>query len=124
MAPRRRPAALQQCAVRDVLARISDRWSLLVLLQLERATQRFSELRRNIGDISQRMLAQTLRRLEEEGLISREVLPSVPPQVRYTLSELGHSLLVPVRTLVAWAEANRARIHGARLAFKERASDA
>lgn len=110
------------CAIRDVLDRIADRWSLLVLLQLEGGTKRFSELRRVVGDISQRMLSQTVRRLEEEGLISRRVYATVPPKVEYSLTELGRSLLVPVRGLVSWANANREQIHAARSAFKRRGS--
>ncbi len=113
-----------KCAVRDVLDRISDRWSLLVLLQLEKGTMRFSELRRQVGDISQRMLSRTVRRLEEEGLVAREVYPTVPPRVDYSLTTLGRSLLRPVRVLVAWAEANRERIHAARASFKAAASKA
>ncbi len=110
----------RKCAVRDVLDRIADRWSLLVLLRLEQGTLRFSELRRAIPDISQRMLSQTVRRLEEEGLVSRKVHPTAPPQVDYSLTDLGRSLLVPVRSLVAWADSNRPRIHAARAAFKDR----
>ncbi|HWQ07780.1 MAG TPA: helix-turn-helix domain-containing protein [Holophaga sp.] len=113
-----------QCAVRDVLDRISDRWSLLVLLRLEPGTLRFSDLRRAVGDISQRMLSQTVRRLEEEGLVGREVHPTVPPRVDYSLTELGRSLLVPVRHLVAWAETNHAQVRAARARFRSRQQDA
>jgi DNA-binding HxlR family transcriptional regulator len=108
------------CAVRDVLDRIADRWSLLVLLRLERGTLRFSDLRRAVGDISQRMLSQTVRRLEEDGLIGREVHPSVPPRVDYSLTELGVSLLEPIRHMVAWAESNHTQIREARTVFRSR----
>src|SRR5512142_1099030 len=103
MAMRKPVEGYCHCAVRNVLDRIADRWSLLVLLHLETGTLRFSDLRRAVGDISQRMLSQTLRRLEEDGLVSREVFPTVPPRVDYSLTELGRSLLAPVRNLVAWA---------------------
>lgn len=110
----------RRCAVRDVLDRISDRWSLLVLIHLTQGSSRFSELRRALGDISQRMLSQTVRKLEEEGLVSRMVTPTVPPRVDYSLTEMGRSLLDPVRALVEWADAHRDQIHAARAAFKRR----
>lgn len=103
-----------RCPVRDVLDRIGDRWSLLVLGELKNGTLRFSVLRRAIDDISQRMLAQTLRHLEQDGLISRKVHATVPPQVEYTLTPLGHSLLEPVDALVAWATTNHEAIREAR----------
>lgn len=109
-----------RCPIRDVLDRIGDRWSLLVLICLREGTLRFSELRREVGDISQRMLSQTVRRLEEDGLVSRRVFPTVPPRVDYSLTPLGHSLLVPLDGLVAWAETNRPAIHAARDAYLER----
>ena len=112
-----------RCPIRDVLDRIGDRWSLLVLTCLQPGTLRVSQLRRAVGDISQRMLSQTVRRLEEEGLIAREVHPTVPPRVDYSLTELGRSLLVPVRQLVAWAESNHAQIRAARLRFRSRQED-
>jgi DNA-binding HxlR family transcriptional regulator len=115
---------LRSCPIRDVLDRISDRWSLLVLTSLEAGTLRFSDLRRAVGDISQRMLAQTVRRLEQDGLVKRTVHPTVPPRVDYCLTDLGRSLLVPVATLVAWANANRPRIHAARSAYDRRAQQA
>jgi DNA-binding HxlR family transcriptional regulator len=103
-----------RCPVRDVLDRIGDRWSLLVLTELKQGTLRFSVLRRAIDDISQRMLAQTLRHLEHDGLISRTVHPTIPPQVEYTLTLLGHSLLDPVDALVAWATTHHDAIREAR----------
>jgi len=103
-----------RCPIRDVLDRIGDRWSLLVLTELEKGTLRFSVLRRSIDDISQRMLAQTLRHLEEDGLISRTVHPTVPPQVEYSLTDLGSSLLEPVGALVDWAGRNHESIRAAR----------
>jgi len=108
-------AELQElCPIRDVLDRIGDRWSVLVLKELEGGTRRFSVLRRAIPDISQRMLAQTVRHLEADGLVSRTVYPTIPPRVDYALTELGRSFLVPLEGLVAWAEAHHATIKQAR----------
>lgn len=104
----------ERCPVRDVLDRIGDRWSLLVLTELKNGTMRFSALRRAIDDISPRMLAQTLRHLEQDGLLSRKVHPTVPPQVEYSLTPLGQSLLEPVEALVAWASRNHTAIRKAR----------
>jgi len=113
-----------RCPIRDVLDRIGDRWSLLVLGCLRGGTLRFSELRREVGDISQRMLSQTVRRLEEDGLVSRRVFPTVPPRVDYSLTPLGQSLLVPLDGLLVWVEANRPAIHAARETFRARGEDA
>lgn len=108
-------AELQQlCPIRDVLDRIGDRWSVLVLKQLEGGTCRFTVLKRAIPDISQRMLSQTVRHLEADGLVSRTVYPTIPPRVDYALTELGRSLLVPLDGLVAWAETHHATIKQAR----------
>ena len=105
------------CPVRDVLDCIGDRWSLLTLATLEGGTLRFTELKRAIGDISQRMLAQTLRTLERDGYVTREVHPTVPPKVEYTLTELGESLLAKVKPLIRWADENHARVRRARQAY-------
>ena len=102
------------CPIRDVLDRLSDRWSLLVIHELEAGTLRFTELRNRIGDVSQRMLAQTLRRLEQDGLVSREVFPTVPQRVEYTLTPLGHALLIPLRGVLDWAMANHDAVRAAR----------
>ncbi|MBI5276489.1 MAG: helix-turn-helix transcriptional regulator [Burkholderiales bacterium] len=107
-----------RCPVRDVLDRMGDRWSMLVLMTLEEGgTLRFSVLKGNIPDISQRMLAQTLRRLEQDGLVSREVFPTIPPKVEYTLTALGRSFLKPLRGLVEWADANHAKVRKSRAAY-------
>lgn len=111
-------ADAEKCPVRDVLDRIGDRWSLLVLLTLERGTLRFTALQRAVGDISQRMLAQTLRMLEQDGLISRRVYPTIPPKVEYTLTKLGTSLLERIEPLVDWAGANHAKVKAARKAYR------
>ena len=105
------------CPIRDVLDRLGDRWSLLVIHELEGGTLRFTELRKRIGDESQRMLAQTLRRLEQDGLVSREVFASVPPRVEYTLTPLGHSLLLPLGSMIQWALDNHDAVRAARAAY-------
>ena len=104
----------QKCPVRDVLDRIGDRWSILVLLNLAKGTMRFSVLKRALGDISQRMLAQTLRTLEQDGFVSRTVYPTVPPKVEYTLTALGESLLEKFEPLVMWASENHVKVRAAR----------
>lgn len=106
------------CPIRDVLDRVSDRWSVLVMHELAAGTLRFGELKARIEDISQRMLAQTLRRLEEDGLVEREVFPTIPPRVDYTLSKLGHSLLVPVQGMMQWAAENQEAVRAARRAYQ------
>jgi DNA-binding HxlR family transcriptional regulator len=103
--------------VRDVLDRIGDRWSLLTLLVLAPGTLRFTAIKRAIGDISQRMLAQTLRTLERDGYVSRKVYATVPPRVEYTLTKLGRSLLDRVTPLIHWAGENHSRVRRARKAY-------
>lgn len=108
----------ERCPVRDVLDCIGDRWSLLALLALKPGTLRFTEVKRAIGDISPRMLAQTLRSLEEDGYVQRTVYPTVPPKVEYRLTELGESLLTKVEPLVVWADENHSRVRKARKAYQ------
>jgi DNA-binding HxlR family transcriptional regulator len=108
---------LEPCPIRDILDRIGDRWSLLVLRSLADGSRRFGELRREIGDISQRMLAQTVRRLEQDGFLSRTVTPTVPQRVDYALTQLGRSFLEPLNVLVDWADAHHDEIRGARAAY-------
>jgi DNA-binding HxlR family transcriptional regulator len=105
------------CPIRDVIQRIGDKWSVLVIMVLTQGPRRFGELRRAIPDISQRMLTQTLRNLQREGLLGRQVFPTNPPSVEYRLTELGTSLLKPLGELVRWADANREQVHRARAAF-------
>ena len=112
------------CPIRDVLDRIGDAWSLLVMLELGRGPCRFNALRRVVDGISQRMLAVTLRQLERDGLVSRTVLPLSPPQVEYALTDLGGSLLDKVEALRAWAEASQPQVRSARAAFDARAEAA
>ena len=101
-------------AVRDVLSLVGDKWSVLVVFNLRVGPKRFMELRRSIEGISQRMLTQTLRDLERDGLLSRTVHPTKPPSVEYALTPLGESLLVPLSGLVRWADAHHAEILAAR----------
>jgi DNA-binding HxlR family transcriptional regulator len=104
-------------AVSDVLSRIGDKWSVLVVSRLGSGPLRFNELRRAIGGISQRMLTLTLRGLERDGLVTRSVFPTIPPRVDYALTPLGCDLLVPVSALGAWAIRNQPKIARAREEF-------
>lgn len=106
------------CPIRDVLDRIGDQWSLLVLGALSTGTLRFNELRREIGDVSQHMLARTLKRLEEDGLVSRTLFPVIPPRVDYALTPLGQSFLEPLQVLIAWANQNHMSIRAARKIYR------
>lgn len=109
--------------VSEVLARIGDKWSIQVVATLGSGSHRFNELKRAVEGISQRMLTLTLRGLEHDGLIARKVTPSTPPRVDYSLTELGQSLLEPVKALGDWALANRATVDQARHAYKARQED-
>ncbi|WP_306005004.1 winged helix-turn-helix transcriptional regulator [Aquicoccus porphyridii] len=111
----------QPCPIRDVLDRIGDQWSLLILQVLEHGTMRFSAINRAIGDISKQMLSKTLRRLEEDGFIRRTLYPEVPPRVEYELTDLGRSFLVPMKGLVAWADDHHRAICEARADYAARA---
>lgn len=110
----------QGCEVRQILDRIADKWSLLVIALLERRSLRFTELLRSIEGISQRMLTVTLRNLERDGLVCREVHPVVPPRVDYYLTPLGMSLHETIRSLVDWTEEHQATIVAARSAYDNR----
>lgn len=105
------------CPVRDVLDRIGDKWSMLVLLELGASAHRFSDLLRQIAGISQRMLTVTLRALERDGLVRREVLDIRPTGVLYDLTPLGQSLLETVRSLACWASRNNQSMIAARKSF-------
>ncbi|WP_343717741.1 helix-turn-helix domain-containing protein [Inquilinus sp.] len=107
-----------QCrAVSDVLARVGDKWTVMVVGLLSDGPMRFNELRRTIGGISQRMLTLTLRGLERDGLVTRTVFPTIPPRVDYTLTDLGQTLIEPLKALFAWATTNNAAIERSRKAF-------
>jgi DNA-binding HxlR family transcriptional regulator len=111
-------------AVSSVLARVGDKWSVLIVNLLGDGPKRFNEIKRMVGGISQRMLTLTLRGLERDGLVTRTVFPTVPPRVDYQLTELGRSLWAPVEALGAWAHANQAEIAAARDRFDARANGA
>lgn len=104
-------------AVSEVLARVGDKWTVLVVSTLGDGPKRFNELRRALGSISQRMLTLTLRGLERDGLVTRTVFPTIPPRVEYELTKLGHSLLEPVSRLGSWAQQHRSAIAAARQRF-------
>lgn len=104
-------------AVSDILQRIGDKWSLLVVQHLGDGPQRFNELKHGIGNISQKMLTTTLRSLERDGFVTRTVFPTIPPRVDYELTDLGRELLVPVKGLAEWAIANIGRVNEARASF-------
>jgi DNA-binding HxlR family transcriptional regulator len=114
------PSVLEpQCPSRLVLDRIADKWTALVIQILARGTMRYAALQREIGGISQKMLTQTLRSLERDGLVQRKVHPVVPPKVEYSLTRLGRTLIEPLHALCRWSEkhlaelqANRARAKG------------
>lgn len=109
----------QPCPIRDVLDRISDQWSLLILEALENKTLRFNELLREINDISKQMLSKTLKRLEQDGYIMRTIYPQVPLRVEYTLTELGKSLLLPMQGLIAWADHHHRNVCEARKMYND-----
>ena len=111
------PADPGLCPVRDVLGRVGQKWTLLILAALETGPRRFSALQRAVGDISKRMLTQTLRQLERDGLITRTVFPTKPPAVEYRLTGLGTSALTPIAQLMHWADAHHDAIRTARASF-------
>ncbi|MFE7531165.1 winged helix-turn-helix transcriptional regulator [Kitasatospora sp. NPDC057542] len=110
----------EDCEVRQILDRIADKWSLLVIALLDRQSLRFTELRRAIDGVSQRMLTVTLRQLERDGLVERTVHPVVPPRVDYALTPLGRTLHATIQSLVTWTEAHQREIAGARAAYDAR----
>ena len=103
--------------ISELLSRIGDKWTVLVVSALADGSRRFNQLRREIPSVSQRMLTLTLRNLERDGLVSRKVTPSIPPRVDYALTELGHSLQEPVLALERWALGNVEQIHAAQARF-------
>jgi DNA-binding HxlR family transcriptional regulator len=121
-APIRHPDHADCRAVSAVLARVGDKWSVLIVSLLGQGPRRFSEIKRGVGGISQRMLTLTLRGLERDGLVTRTVFPTIPPRVDYALTDLGHSLWRPVQALGAWALEHQPQIAAARERFDERAA--
>jgi DNA-binding HxlR family transcriptional regulator len=115
------PRDTSQCEqISALLSRVGDKWTVLVVGVLGAGPMRFNALRRSVGDISQKMLATTLRNLERDGFVTRTVMPATPPQVEYALTDLGSGLLEPVRALAEWTLANADRIEAARRAFAAR----
>ncbi|NIH86386.1 winged helix-turn-helix transcriptional regulator [Amycolatopsis granulosa] len=110
------------CEVRHILDRVADKWSLLVIALLDRRAMRFSELRRAIDGVSQRMLTVTLRHLERDGIVTRTVYPVVPPRVDYELTPLGVSLHEVIKSLVTWTEEHQREIAAAHAAYDSRAA--
>jgi DNA-binding HxlR family transcriptional regulator len=103
----------------DILSRVGDKWSVMIVMLLGPGPKRFNEIRRAINGISQRMLTLTLRGLERDGLVTRTVFPTIPPRVDYELTELGQSLRCPIDALGEWAFANRDKISAARARFDQ-----
>lgn len=107
----------ERCPIRDVLDRLSDRWTVLILYELTAGTLRFSELKKRIADISPRMLAQTLRNLERDGIAVRTVYPTVPPRVDYALTPLGVSFFDSIQPMITWAATHQEVVRAARAAY-------
>ncbi|MBE1283719.1 MAG: transcriptional regulator [Rhodobacteraceae bacterium] len=107
------------CPIRDVLDRVGDAWSVLTIIELSKGPCRFNALRRVIDGISQRMLSVTLRQLERDGLVSRTVLPTAPPQVEYALTDRGHSLFHAIGALSDWAVEHQPGIRASRQLYDE-----
>ncbi|WP_406872333.1 helix-turn-helix domain-containing protein [Aminobacter sp. P9b] len=114
----RHPHRTEDCrAVSDILQRVGDKWTVLVVGKLGDGPMRFNELRHAVGGISQKMLTTTLRGLERDGFLTRTVFPTIPPRVDYELTDLGRELLVPVFALGEWARHNQGRVAEARMKF-------
>ena len=105
------------CPVRGVIDKISDKWSMLLVMTLAGGPRRFNQLRREVPDISQKMLTQTLRDLQRDGMVARRVFDTKPPSVEYRLTPLGESIIVPFGHLIEWAGENHRRIDASRQAF-------
>ncbi len=117
----RHPKLSEECqSVSEILGRVGDKWTVLIVGLLGSGPKRFSELKRSIDGISQKMLTTTLRNMERDGFCTRTVYPTIPPRVDYELTKLGRDLLVPVKALADWAVLNRERFSAARRQFDER----
>ncbi|MGF6976035.1 DNA-binding HxlR family transcriptional regulator [Paraburkholderia sp. JPY465] len=97
--------------VREILSRVGDKWTMQVIVALRERPHRFNDLKRQVGGISQQMLTRTLRVLERDGMVTRSVCPTTPPQVEYALTDFGRSLAEPVRNLAIWVQTHLATIH-------------
>lgn len=112
------PGRSETCnAMADILNRIGDKWSVMIVGYLSKKTMRFNELRHTIGGISQRMLTLTLRNLERDGLVTRTVYPEIPPRVEYRLTDLGRSLEGPIASLWTWAEVHQGEVQRSRMDY-------
>ena len=110
-----------QCQlVNDVISLVGDKWSVLIIVLLGGGKRRFSDIKRSVDGISQKMLTVTLRGLERDGYVIRTVYPTIPPKVEYELTDLGRDLLVPLRALGQWAIANHDRVANSRAAYDAR----
>lgn len=119
-----KPSVLNsECDAREALDRIADKWTALIIHVLSRGTKRHSELQRLISGISQKMLTQTLRSLETDGIVDRKVYPVVPPKVEYSLTPLGRSLIEPLDAICRWAEKHLPELEAARAASRQRERD-
>lgn len=107
------------CPTRLLLDRIGDKWTVLVILLLADGPQRFTQLRGHVGRVAPKVLTQTLRRMERDGLVTREVFAEVPPRVEYALTDLGKSLIKPIAVIAEWAEVNVGRITAAQEAYDD-----
>ncbi|MET0072175.1 MAG: helix-turn-helix domain-containing protein [Candidatus Thiodiazotropha sp.] len=110
----------EDCPIRNVVAQIGDKWSVLILFALVDGSDRFNSLKSRVVGISQRMLTQTLRDLEREGYVTRTVYPEVPVKVEYELTKMGRGLVKPLYQLVSWAELHHAEIKRSRKAYDEK----
>jgi len=115
---------VDNCLAREILDRIGDKWSVYVIDALAAGTRRFTELRRDVNGVSQRMLTVTLRALERDGLIVRQVYPLIPPKVEYSLTPLGRSLLAIVEALVTWSGDHISEVEQARRHYDTRLREA
>ena len=114
---------LRECrTVAPILSQVGDKWTVLVIVTLNRGPRRFNEIKRNITGISQQMLTRTLKALERDGMVVRTMFPTTPPQVQYELSALGNSLSEPVLALGKWVRDNIVEIEDARRRYEERAA--
>jgi DNA-binding HxlR family transcriptional regulator len=120
-APQRHNPSVGECSkVSQILARVGDKWTVLVVMMLGDGPKRFNEIRRLVEGISQQMLTRTLRGLERDGMVTRTIYPTIPPQVEYELTPLGRSLREPVLALGSWAQAHIPCIDAARIEFDRR----
>jgi DNA-binding HxlR family transcriptional regulator len=108
-----------QCPTREVLDRIADKWSVLIIQRLSGGTLRFAQIRRSVDGISQKVLTNTLRGLERDGILTRRIYASVPPRVEYSLTDLGRSLVGLVAGICSWAESNIEQVQAARATYDQ-----